>query len=425
MEDAKSTVPHAQPNNTLARHATVGQSQPKATGTNGHNSELERNLTIDPEYQNDLSSGAIPLESVAPRRTIAQLRSNRSAHRAFEQDSDMLSHVRTEFLHKPVHALAAPIPEISHGEPKVSFARLLLVQAETWGVSFFIHLTAILLLAFLTFSVLPDQGVDISATLVSEEAFDHLDMLTTFQLTEFQEANWLENSLTQESSEQVALEFADQADLPAFDSGEFAASLASASGMMDTIAGAGFVDPNMEIVGNSATFCGIQVQGKKFVYVVDKSGSMMGDPWDQAVAELFRSITGLTDEQEFFIVLFNHTANPMLGLSGASMALHPANNANVSAARFWVFQQFPVGGTLPRDSMMMAMQMNPDAIFFLSDGVFNDGTLEYLRRNNSARRVSQGKKRIAIHTIAFKDFSGAHMLKQIAEENEGTFTFVH
>ena len=63
--------------------------------------------------------------------------------------------------------------------------------------------------------------------------------------------------------------------------------------------------------------------------------------------------------------------------------------------------------------------------FLLSDGEFDDGTLEFLRQFN-VRRVEddQIREKTVIHTIALKSEIGGPMLRRIAKENNGQYTLV-
>ncbi len=295
-------------------------------------------------------------------------------------------------------------------------------ELKTWGVSFVIHTVAVVVLALMTMNVVQHQAVRITAATLADEDYETLDMLTTINAPVFQQTESFENSLSEESPWLTELELENEGDRVAFESVDFVSGFANSLSLMDNIAGADVASPTE--LGTSATFCGISASGKSFVFVVDRSGSMMGEAWNQAQAELFRSISSLAEQQEFFIVLFNHQADTMHGLRGKQLVLRPATLQNIEMAKLWIFQQFPDGGTMPKDAIAQALRMDPDAIFFLSDGIFQDGTLEYLRAHNSIRRVSQGKKQVVVHTIAFKDYVGAHVLQQIAKENDGNFTFV-
>ena len=55
-----------------------------------------------------------------------------------------------------------------------------------------------------------------------------------------------------------------------------------------------------------------------------------------------------------------------------------ANEANLEKAKRW-FARIKLGQqTQPRVSFDYGLSLNPDAIFFLTDGEFDDGTYEFL-----------------------------------------------
>ena len=74
------------------------------------------------------------------------------------------------------------------------------------------------------------------------------------------------------------------------------------------------------------------------------------------------------------------------------------------------------GGTDPTDALLTAINMNPDVIFLMSDGEFNESVCD-------AVRAARGNKPISIHTISFVDNSGEAVMRRIAEENRGMYRF--
>ena len=57
--------------------------------------------------------------------------------------------------------------------------------------------------------------------------------------------------------------------------------------------------------GRGANFFGAYAPGNRFVYVLDSSRSMNGDPWIYARAQLLDSLQALQPNQEFFIICFD------------------------------------------------------------------------------------------------------------------------
>jgi hypothetical protein len=65
------------------------------------------------------------------------------------------------------------------------------------------------------------------------------------------------------------------------------------------------------------------------------------------------------------------------------------------------------------------LELNPDAVFLLSDGELQDDSLLRLRVLNNRQGPS---RQIPIHTIHLFSQEGRFTLQQIAVENGGSFT---
>ncbi len=315
-----------------------------------------------------------------------------------------------------------PVPQIDQqpeGAEGTTVLGELIRGFKTWGISFIVHFAVIVLLGLLTFGVANREAISLVASTVTEHEMESLDMQATFDLSSV-------NHFSTESSTDIPVPGMPELNLSEsatgnYESSDFGENLSGLDSMMETVAEAGAPG---EGSGLSATFYGIKAEGKRFVFVVDRSSSMTGEPWVQAQTELLRSIFKLTEQQEFFVILFNHEDDPMHRMRGRRAKLQMASQQNVERAQEWVYKQVPFGGTMPKAAVKQAVRLKPDVIFLLSDGIFRDGTLEYLRKNNALKRVSINSKKIIVHTIAFKDFAGANLLQQIAIENGGVFKFV-
>jgi len=168
--------------------------------------------------------------------------------------------------------------------------------------------------------------------------------------------------------------------------------------------------------GGAASFFGLDARGNSFVYVVDYSGSMyMLGKIQAAKNELIRSIQALSGAQKFYVIFFDsrHQAMP-------SERLVPATAENKRTYGQWVEQTNGGGGTNPLQAMELALSLKPNAIWLMTDGMFecsDDMILGLIRTNNPGRRIQ-------VHAIAFFENAGEPILKQIAEENRGKYRFV-
>jgi hypothetical protein len=86
-----------------------------------------------------------------------------------------------------------------------------------------------------------------------------------------------------------------------------------------------------------------------------------------------------------------------------------------------ITQQGLGGGTDPTDAFIFAFQTLspiPDCVYFMTDGQIPSETPKLLRSLNV------GKNRTIIHTINFGEPASEGIMKQIAQEHSGTYTFV-
>lgn len=162
-------------------------------------------------------------------------------------------------------------------------------------------------------------------------------------------------------------------------------------------------------------FFGLSANGNSFIYIVDCSGSMAGDRFEKAKRELLRSIYALDDDKNVFVIFFSDTHYPMFYPQPGAQAL-PSNLPNKDRIRQWVENFGDMGGTAPDSAIELALQMQPDAIYLLTDGGFDDSAIHLAKRNNA--------RKIPINTIGFQDRGGETGLKQIAADSGGNYKFV-
>ncbi|MFQ5412991.1 MAG: VWA domain-containing protein [Phycisphaerae bacterium] len=150
---------------------------------------------------------------------------------------------------------------------------------------------------------------------------------------------------------------------------------------------------------------------RRIVFVVDRSGSMAGT-FELVRDELKRSVSALRRNQKFHVIFFSEGAveNPPRRLVGAIKEQRDKLFA-------FVDDIMPQGGTHPETAMRRAFAVEPDLIYFLTDGQFDDSLLVKLARWNKQRRVR-------IFTIAYFNPEGAELLEQIAREHDGEFKYV-
>lgn len=172
-----------------------------------------------------------------------------------------------------------------------------------------------------------------------------------------------------------------------------------------------------------AAFMGARDQGTRVVFVVDCSASMANDSaMRTAKAALVASLQSLTEAQQFQIIFYNQTPTllKLRNHSPAEMAF--ATEVNKTFARQHIAGIEPDLGTDHMPALKMALRLNPEVIFFLTDAdepQLSTGEL------NEIKRLNQGRTRI--HTIEFA--RGAELgeninfLKKLASQNGGTYRY--
>jgi hypothetical protein len=166
-------------------------------------------------------------------------------------------------------------------------------------------------------------------------------------------------------------------------------------------------------------FFGIGGYGQVFVYVVDCSGSMNdNDKFDRARYELLKSIEQLGKDQQYYVIFYNHTMYPMEPQKPLF-----ATQDNLAKSTEWINRCEPLGGTNPLPALQLALSMKPDAIYFLTDGQFDLGVMQELRKRNRTN-VRLHTHVIPIHTICFFDRSAEGMMKTIARDSGGEYRYV-
>jgi hypothetical protein len=178
-----------------------------------------------------------------------------------------------------------------------------------------------------------------------------------------------------------------------------------------------------DIQKSKATFFGAEAYGNRFVFVIDSSRSMLGPRWEALCYELEQAIRSLSLDQEFFIISFDSEAHPMFGAGPPRGRFLAPDPKSIRRVRNWLRSVELGRNTFPSSSMIMAINLKPDAIFLLSDGEIRDSTATDLRQlNRSTSEGSSYSKTIPIHTVLLHSEIGYQTLEQIAAENAGTFT---
>ena len=176
-------------------------------------------------------------------------------------------------------------------------------------------------------------------------------------------------------------------------------------------------------MGGGASFFGVEARGSRFVYICDVSGSMnerdSGDGSSRLSYlkhELARSLSQLLEHMSFSVLLFSSDARPL----GGSVRWINAAEAGKKFATDRVSEITALGGTEPWPAFEMAFAMRPapDAIYFMTDGVFDPSVAARIAQRNT------GSRKIPVHCITLIEKSGEEIMRKIAEDSGGTYQHV-
>ena len=167
----------------------------------------------------------------------------------------------------------------------------------------------------------------------------------------------------------------------------------------------------------AATFFGIRSSGRRFVFVVDNSGSMASGRLDRAKTELLSCLEALPRSVRYTVIFFSDNVSRLPSTESRDV-LNRASRQQLQATRKWIQHISESGGTDVVLGMSNALSIDPEAdvIFLLTDGEFETTTPSIIK--------SQNKGNARINTIAFESRSGETLLKRIAADNGGDYRFV-
>ncbi|NQU24316.1 MAG: hypothetical protein HQ567_23790 [Candidatus Nealsonbacteria bacterium] len=166
---------------------------------------------------------------------------------------------------------------------------------------------------------------------------------------------------------------------------------------------------------------GIEGEGTKIVYVFDRSISMRWrNALETAKRELLASLDSLDKVHQFQIIFYNE--EPQIVPTGrVGNALVFGTEQNKTAARRFVGGIVANGSTDHERALVLAIKLQPDVIFFLTDAddpVIGPGQLAKIKR------MSTG---ITIHAVEFglgPRSQGENFLTRLARDNGGKHGYV-
>ncbi len=170
-----------------------------------------------------------------------------------------------------------------------------------------------------------------------------------------------------------------------------------------------------------ATHAERQTKHREVLIVIDRSGSMRGEKFDQARRAIVKAIRQMRDGELFNIIDY---ASEISALAPRPVV---KSDATVADAARYIEQLDAVGGTDVNAALMRALDLPPAAevrplVLFLTDGVATSGeTREAQIRANVRGANVYGRQ---IYTVGLGYDVNAPLLDSIATTTGGTCTFV-
>jgi hypothetical protein len=166
--------------------------------------------------------------------------------------------------------------------------------------------------------------------------------------------------------------------------------------------------------GATTTFFGVPAQGQRIVYVLDRSCSMgLQGALTAARHELEASLARLPATAWFQVIEYNTSAAPLLG----GKTLLPATPENIGLATAALEALAPARGTLHLEALLMALALQPDAIYFLTDA-------DELNPTDCAQVTRANAGTSMIHTFELTIANRGHPdmpMQRLARDNHGTY----
>lgn len=181
--------------------------------------------------------------------------------------------------------------------------------------------------------------------------------------------------------------------------------------------------PNFAAGMGRTSLYGLSGQGFRFVYCFDRSESMGGggnNTLRSARTELLASLDSLGPTHQFQIIFYNDHPT-VFEITGMAGRLVFGTDQNKQQARQFVERIRADGGTDHMAALEMALNLNPDVIFFLTDADQPRLSPEQLARIGRRNRIS------IINTIEFGQGPAPakeNFLRQLARQNGGEYTYI-
>ena len=177
---------------------------------------------------------------------------------------------------------------------------------------------------------------------------------------------------------------------------------------------------DVALTDGQQTYYGIPVCAKRIVFVLDTSGSMRGSPLYAAKTALLQVVDSLPESVNFDVVMFDKTVTVW------QPRLIPASRQAKTELKSTVQNRGMQSGTVSFAAIEAAFKLEPEAIYFLSDGQPTDSQPDQIFNTFSTLNRT---RRVSLHTIGVVTDKGNAaslilFMKPLAERNYGSYRLV-
>lgn len=175
---------------------------------------------------------------------------------------------------------------------------------------------------------------------------------------------------------------------------------------------------------NSTSFMNIVSEGQSFVYVIDVSSSMdSGERLNLAKSQLKGSLRLLTPQQRFQILFYNEWVTTMKLRHPPEQNMYRATELSLLLAEREIDRVRPEGGTSHFKPLLEAVEIQPDVIYFLTDGDQPRPTATEMKRVEAANRNGA-----SIHVVEFgsgaRESNEVSWLQLLAARSGGKYSYI-
>jgi len=164
-----------------------------------------------------------------------------------------------------------------------------------------------------------------------------------------------------------------------------------------------------------------QIDAKDITFVLDVSGSMVGDKMKQAKQALLYCVNNLHKDDGFDIVRFSTEAYSLFG------KIETANESNIKKAEKFIQELNAVVGTNIEEALNLALKSKgkgnrPHLIVFMTDGKPTIG--ETNDESLIKKLIDSNTKNIRIFTFGIGNDLNTHLLDKITEQTKAYRTYI-